>query len=366
MGRRPHSVGADRHGGGGGERGRGPRLARRHLGDGIEPARRRRLDSLVTMRRRDILTLAGATAIAHPFVARAQQFALPVVGFLHSGSPGPFASLVAAFRDGLREAGYVVGRNVLVDFRWAEGNYDLVPSLALDLVRREATVIVAAGGSVALAAKATTRTIPIVFISGGDPLGSGLVAGLDRPGGNATGVNILTAALNQKRLSLLREIVPNTTLVAVLLNTNNPNSSNQLTDLQQAARSLGQTIHIAKATSERDIDTAFASFPDIRPDALFVGADAFFYGRRNQIVRLAGRYGLPALYSQRDFALAGGLISYGASLAFCYPQGGVFARGVLEWFSPAPLPGIPTTPLETGTNQKTAPSPCLDGPPDLF
>jgi putative tryptophan/tyrosine transport system substrate-binding protein len=320
----------------------------------------------VTMRRRDILTLAGATAIAHPFVARAQQFALPVVGFLHSGSPGPFASLVAAFRDGLREAGYVVGRNVLIDFRWAEGNYDLVPSLALDLVRRQATVIVAAGGSVALAAKATTRTIPIVFISGGDPLGSGLVAGLDRPGGNATGVNIVTAALNQKRLSLLREIVPNTTLVAVLLNTNNPNSSNQLTDLQQAARSLGQAIHIAKATSERDIDTAFASFPDIRPDALFVGADAFFYGRRNQIVRLAGRYGLPALYSQRDFAMAGGLISYGASLAFGYRQAGLYAGRILDGSSPATLPVIQSTQLELVINQRTARSLGLTVPPNLL
>ena len=263
----------------------------------------------------------------------------------------------------------MVGRNVLIDFRWAEGNYDLVPSLALDLVRREATVIVAAGGSVALAAKATTRTIPIVFISGGDPLGSGLVAGLDRPGGNATGVNIVAAALNQKRLSLLREIVPNTTLVAVLLNTNNPNSSNQLTDLQQAARSLGQAIHIAKATSERDIDTAFASFPDIRPDALFVGADVcgtLFQLVHRQIVRLAGRYGLPALYSQRDFALAGGLISYGASLAFGYRQAGLYAGRILDGSSPATLPVIQSTQLELVINQRTARSLGLTVPPNLL
>ena len=318
------------------------------------------------MRRRELLTLAGAAVVAHPLAAHSQQQALPVVGFLHSGSPGPFASLVAAFRDGLREAGYVVGRNVLIDFRWAEGHYDLVPSLAFDLVRREATVIVAAGGSAALAAKATTRTIPIVFISGGDPLGSGLVAGLDRPGGNATGVNIVTTALNEKRLALLREIVPNATLVAVLLNTNNPNSANQLTDLQQAARSLGQGIHIAKATSERDIDAAFASFPELRPDALFVGPDAFFYGRRNQIVRLAGRYGLPALYSQRDFVLAGGLISYGASLGFGYRQAGLYAGRILDGASPAALPVIQSTQHELAINVKTARALDLTVPPNLL
>jgi putative ABC transport system substrate-binding protein len=318
------------------------------------------------MRRRELRTLAGAAAVAPPLAARAQQQALPVVGFLHSGSPGPFASLVAAFRDGLREAGYVVGRNVLIDFRWAEGNYDLVPSLAFDLVRREATVIVAAGGSAALAAKATTRTIPIVFISGGDPLGSGLVAGLDRPGGNATGVNIVTAALNEKRLALLREIVPNATLVAVLLNTNNPNSANQLTDLQQAARSLGQAIHIAKATSERDIDAAFANFPELRPDALFVSPDAFFYGRRNQIVRLAGRHGLPTLYSQRDFVRAGGLISYGASLAFGYRQAGLYAGRVLDGSSPAALPVVQSTQIELAINLKTARALDLTVPPNLL
>ncbi|HEY4472083.1 MAG TPA: ABC transporter substrate-binding protein, partial [Stellaceae bacterium] len=257
------------------------------------------------MRRRELIAGISAAAVAPARISQAQQ-GLPIVGFLHSGSPGPFANLVAAFRDGLRQAGYVPGQNVRIDFRWAEGNYDLLPSLALDLARRDVSVIVAAGGSPASAAKNATRTIPIVFISGGDPLGSGLIAGIDRPGGNATGINIITTALNERRLRLLHELVPNTTLVAVLVNTSNPNSAAQLADVQQAARSLGQAVHIAKATSEREIDAAFATFPEFRPDALFVAGDPFFYGRRNQIVRLAGRYDLPAVYTQRDFVLAGG------------------------------------------------------------
>ena len=225
------------------------------------------------MRRRALITGVGASVIACPLAAWAQQPQLPVIGFLHSGSPGPFAHLVAAFREGLREAGYVESQNVAIEYRWAEGHYDLLPSLALDLVRREAAVIVAAGSSPALAAKAATRTVPIVFISGGDPLGRGLVTGINRPGGNATGINVVTAELTGKRLALLRELVPNTTLIAVLLNTSNPNSAGQLGDIQQAARSLGQSIHISKATSERDIDAAFSSFPDFRPDALLISPE---------------------------------------------------------------------------------------------
>src|ERR1043166_731619 len=244
------------------------------------------------MRRRDLITLIGDAAVAPMRIACAQQAQLPVIGFLHSGSPGPFAKLGAAFREGLREAGYMPGQNVRVDFRWAEGNYELLPELALDLVRRDVSVLV----------------------------GSGLVTGLERPGGNATGINLVSTALNEKRLRLLHELVPNTTLIAVLVNTNNPNAANQLADIQQAARSLGQAIHIAKATSEREIDAAFATFPGFRPDALFVAGDPFLYGRRNQIVRRAGRYDLPAVHTQREFPLAGGLLSYGAGLANGYRQ----------------------------------------------
>jgi putative ABC transport system substrate-binding protein len=307
------------------------------------------------MRRRDLLaSLAAAALAAPPTVARAQQSSLPLIGFLHSGSPGPFVHLVAAFREGLRETGYVEGQNVAIEFRWAEGHYDLLPSLALDLVRRETAVIVAVGSSPALAAKAATRTLPIVFISGGDPLGRGLVAGIDRPGGNATGINVITAELTGKRLALLRELVPNATLIAVLLNTSNPNSAGQLGDIQQVARSLGQPIHIAKATSERDIDIAFSSFPEFRPDALLVSPDSFFSGRRNQIVRLAARHTLPALYFQREFALAGGLASYGASLADGYRQAGVYAGRILAGASPGELPVTQSAKFELVFNLRTA------------
>jgi putative ABC transport system substrate-binding protein len=318
------------------------------------------------MRRRDLIAGVAAAIGAHPFNVMAQQQAVPVIGFLHSGSPGPFANTVAAFRDGLREAGYAPGQNVRIEFRWAEGNYDLLPSLALDLARREVSVIVAGGGSPALAAKNATRTIPIVFISGGDPLGSGLVAGIDRPGGNATGINILTAALNGRRLSLLRELVPNTTLVAVLVNTSNPNSATQLADIQQAARTLGQAIHIAKATSEREIDAAFASFPEFRPDAVFIAGDPFFYSRRNQIVRLTGRYDVPSIYTQRDFVLAGGLLSYGASLADGYRQAGVYVGRILSGAAPADLPVTQSNTFELTINLKTAKRLDLTVPPSIL
>ena len=317
------------------------------------------------MRRRDlILGIGGALAV--PLAAQAQQPQLPLIGFLHGGSPGPYAHLVAAFRDGLRETGYVAGQNVTIEFRWAEGHYDLLPSLALDLVRREAAVILAAGSSPALAAKAASRTIPIVFISGGDPLGRGLVAGIDRPGGNATGINVITAELAGKRLTLLRELAPNATLVAVLLNTSNPNSAGQLGDIQQAARSLGQPIHIAKATSERDIDVAFSSFAEFRPDALLVSPDPFFSGRRNQIVRLASRQALPTLYFQREFALAGGLASYGVSLADGYRQAGLYVGRILAGASPAELPVTQSAKFELVINLRTARALGLTVPPTLL
>jgi putative ABC transport system substrate-binding protein len=308
------------------------------------------------MRRRDLLTgLAAAAVAAQPVAARAQRPAMPVIGFLHSGSPGPFAHLVAAFRDGLREAGYVEGQNVAIEYRWAEGQYDLLPTLAADLVRRQVAVIVSGGGMpAALAAKSVTRTIPIVFNGGGDPVKQGLVASLNRPGGNVTGVNVFTAALGAKRLGLLRDLVPNTTLVAVLLNTNNPNTSSQLTELQEAARALGQPIHISKATTERDVDAAFASFTEIRPDAMLVAADPFLYSRRNQIVRLAARQGLPALYEQREFVLAGGLVSYGTNLAYGYRQVGIYAGRILNGENPAELPVVQSTKFELVINLRTA------------
>jgi putative ABC transport system substrate-binding protein len=319
------------------------------------------------MKRRELLTLAGAAAVAYPLAVRAQQAQSPVIGFLHSGSPGPFASLVAAFRDGLREAGYVAGQNVLVDFRWAEGQYDLVPEMAAELARRQVALIVAGGGAApALAVKAVTRTIPIIFISGGDPLRLGLVARLDRPGGNVTGVNLVTAAMSGHRLGLLRELVPGATLIAVLLNTSNPTAATQLTEFQEAARSIGQPIHITKATSERELDAAFASFSELRPDALLVSADPFFYSRRNQIVRLAGRQALPALYEQREFALAGGLMSYGTSLAHGYRQAGIYAGQILAGAAPAELPVIQSAKFELVINLKTAKALGLTVPQSLL
>jgi len=307
------------------------------------------------MKRRELLTLAGAAAITYPFAAGAQQQAVPVIGFLHSGSAGPFANLVAAFRDGLREAGYAEGQNVHIDFRWAEGQYDLVPELAADLVRRQVALIVTGGGAApALAVKAVTRTIPVIFISGGEPLRLGLVTRLDRPGGNVTGVNVVTAALSGHRLRLLRELVPGATLIAVLLNTSNPNAATQLTEFQEAARSIGQPIHIVKATSERELDAAFASFSELRPDALLVSPDPFFYSRRNQIVRLAGRQALPALYEQREFALAGGLMSYGTSLVDGYRQAGNYAGQILGGAAPGELPVIQSAKFELVINLRTA------------
>jgi putative ABC transport system substrate-binding protein len=307
------------------------------------------------MKRRELIGGLAGAAIAFPLAARAQQPQLPLIGFLHSGSPGPFAHLVAAFREGLREAGYVEGQNVAIEFRWAEGHYDLLPEMAADLVRRQVAVIVSGGGiPAALAAKSVTRTIPIVFNGGGDPVGLGLVASLNRPGGNVTGVNVFAVALGAKRLGLLRDIVPNATLIAVLLNTNNPNTASQLTDIQEAARGLGQPIHFAKATTERDVDAAFASFADFRPDAMLVAADPFLYSRRNQIVRLAARQALPALYEQREFVLAGGLVSYGTSLAYGYRQVGLYAGRILNGEKPADLPVVQSTKFELVINLRTA------------
>ena len=307
------------------------------------------------MKRRELLSLLGAASVARLSVASAQQQSFPVIGFLHSGSPGPFANLVAAFREGLRTSGYIEGKNVIVDFRWAEGQYELLSGLADELVRRQVALIVAGGGAApALAVKAMTRTIPVIFISGGDPIRLGLVARLDRPGGNVTGINVVTADLSAKRLALLRELVPNATLVAVLLNTSNPTAGTELTGLQEAARSIGQPIHITKATNERELDAAFASFPELRPDALLVSPDSFFYSRRNQIVRLAGRYGLPALYEQREFALAGGLMSFGTNLAYGYRDAGLYAGRILLGATPAELPVIQSAKFELVINMKTA------------
>lgn len=307
------------------------------------------------MRRRDLLALVAGAMAGWPRGARAQQQRLPIIGFLHSGSPGPFAHLAAAFRDTLQGAGYAEGQNVAIDFRWAEGQYGVLPGLAAELVRGQVAVIVAGGGGPAVvAAKSVTRTIPIVFVSGGDPVKMGLVVSLSRPGGNVTGINIFTATLNAKRFGLLHDLMPAAKLVAVLVNPSSQSAGSQVTEIQQAASSIGQSIHIAKATSEAEIEAVFASFAGIHPDALLVSADPFFNSRRNQIVVLAERHGLPGFYEEREYVLAGGLISYGTNLAEAYRQAAFYTARVLSGEKPAELPVFQVSKFELVINLRAA------------
>ena len=257
------------------------------------------------MRRREFITLLGGAAATWPLVAHAQQPSMPVIGFLNAASPGPWASFVAAFRNGLKESGYVEGQSVAIEYRWAEGKYDKLPELAADLVRQGVSVIVATGGSVSvLSAKAATTAIPIVFSIGIDPVRLGLVASLNRPGGNLTGVTLLVSELGGKLLGLLREIVPTGTLIAVLLNPDNPNAEYELNYIQQAARNIKQEIHILHARNGREIDAAFATMIQLGTGALLVGSDPFFNSRRDQLVALAARHRIPAIYEEREYAAA--------------------------------------------------------------
>jgi putative ABC transport system substrate-binding protein len=307
------------------------------------------------MRRREFLGVLGGAVAAGPLAASAQQPSMPVIGFLSGASPGPFAHLVAAFRQGLQEAGYTEGQNVTIEYRWAEGQYDRLPSLAADLVHLPVAVIAATGGSVAArAAKAATATIPIVFSSGADPVKVGLVASLSRPGGNVTGVHVFIGALDPKKLGLLRELAPQATLVGALLNPNVEDFQVRLADLQEAARTVGQQIHILSASTEGELDTAFAALSQIGAGALVVSADAFFNSRRDQIVALAARYAIPAIYETREYAVAGGLMSYGTSLTESYHQVGVYTGRILKGAKPADLPVFQLTKFQFVLNLKTA------------
>jgi putative tryptophan/tyrosine transport system substrate-binding protein len=306
------------------------------------------------MRRRDFISLIGGATIGWPLAARAQH-AMPVIGFLSGQSPTEFAPYMAAFQQGLKEDGFVEGQNVKIEYRWAEGQYDRLPALAADLVRREVAVIAATGGTVSvLAAKAATTTIPIVFTTGADPVKIGLVTNLNRPSGSITGASFFTNPLAAKRLELLREFVPNATLIAFLVNPNSPNAGPDVTEAQDAARSLGLQLLVVRAGTERELAGAFATLVEQRAGALLVAADAFFISRRDQLVELAARHMVPAIYFANEFAEAGGLTSYGLSQTDVYRQAGVYAGHILKGAVPADLPVVLPTKYEFVINMKTA------------
>jgi putative ABC transport system substrate-binding protein len=305
------------------------------------------------MRRRQFITLLGGTATGWPLAARAQQPAMPVIGLLNGGSPKAYAPYVAAFRQALKEGGYIEGQNVAIEYRWAEGRYDRLPALAADLVRRQVTVI-AANTPAAFMAKAATATIPIVFTLGGDPVEVGLVASLNRPGGNITGVTQLNVEVAPKRLELLHELIPTATIMAVLVNPTNSNAETLSRDLQAAARTLGVQLHILHASTERDIDEAFAGLPQLRAGGLMIGGDAFFNTRSEQLGALTVRHAVPTIYQYREFAAAGGLMSYGSNLADAYHLAGVYTARILGGAKPADLPVQQSTKVELIINMKTA------------
>ncbi len=317
------------------------------------------------MNRRELMLLLGGAMTAGRGL-RAQQKAAPVIGFLGVASPGPYAPYVIAFREGLSEAGCVEGKNLAIEYRWAEGRDDRLPALAIDLVGRKVDVIATAGGpSPTLAAKGATSTIPIVFVSG-DPIGDGLVASLARPHGNLTGVSILVVELNPKRLEMLSELVPRAGIIALLVNPNNPQTERVTLDVEEAARTKGVQLPVVKARTESEIDAAFASLVQLQAGALLVQADPVFTGLREAIVMLAARHAIPAIYPLREFAASGGLISYGASLTGSYRLAGGYVGRILNGAKPADLPVEQPTRFELVVNLKTAAALGLTVPPSIL
>jgi len=318
--------------------------------------------------RRTFITLLGGAALAPLLAARAQQAAMPVVGFLAVGSPEASANLVAAFRNGLSESGYVEGLNVAIDYRWAGNQYDRLPALAAELVRRKVAVIVATGGTVSVpVAKAVTTTIPIVFNMGGDPVQAGLIASLNRPGGNVTGISYMNVELGAKRLGLLHELLPGASRFAVLVDPNVPAAAEStVTDLQAAASTIARQIEVLAAGTNREIDAAFARLAQTRSDALLVSPLPLFYDRRVQILTLAARHAIPAIYPAREWAEAGGMMSYGSSFIDLFRQTGIYTGRVLKGEKPADLPILRATKFELVINLQTAKTFGIEVPPTLL
>jgi putative tryptophan/tyrosine transport system substrate-binding protein len=317
------------------------------------------------MKRRHFITLIGGAAAAWPLAARAQQPKMPVIGFLNGASPDGYVPMVAAFRQGLKEAGYVEGQNVAVEYRWAEGQYDRVPVIALELVDRRVAVLVANTPGV-LAIKAAIMTTPIVFTTAGDPVQIGLVASMSRPGGNITGATSLAAELASKRLELAHQLVPSASVIAALINPTSNTADPQVRDLEAAARTLGLQLRVAHASSERDFDTVLANLAQLRPGALVIHSDGFLISRNEQLATLAIRYALPAISQERAFVAAGGLMSYGGSLPETYRQAGVYTGRILKGEKPADLPVVQPTRFELMINLKTAKALGIEVPPTLL
>jgi putative ABC transport system substrate-binding protein len=310
---------------------------------------------IAKLKRREFITLLSGAAAAWPLAARAQQPSMPVIGFLNSASPEPYARMVAAFRQGLNEKGYVAGQSVAIEYRWAEGRYDRVPEMAGELVRRQVAVIAATGTPAMLAAKAATTAIPIVFTTGTDPVQLGVVTSLNRPGGNVTGVTTLNVEVAPKRLELARELIPGTSTVAVLINRTNPETETELRIMQTAASALGLQLHVLDASTEHDFDTIFAALHQTPARVLVIaGADPFLISRSEQLAELTVRHAVPAIFQFREFVAAGGLISYGGSVTDAYRQAGIYAGRILKGEKPGELPVQQATKVELFVNLKTA------------
>jgi putative ABC transport system substrate-binding protein len=317
------------------------------------------------MKRREFITLAGGAAVAWPLAARAQLPVMPVIGYFHFAAPA-YTPTAAPFLQGLKETGYIAGQNVAIEYRWAEGQYDRLPAMAAELVGRKVDLIAAFGPPPAKAAKTATSTIPIVFEVGNDAVEAGLVASLARPGGNATGLSILFTQLTGKRLELLCELIPQARTIALLVNPKSPTAEPSIRGAQEAARAKGVQLSILNASTESEIDAAFATFVNLRADGLIIAADPFFDTRRQQLVAPAARYRVPTIYFEREFSAAGGLISYGTSLPAVYRQMGVYAGRILKGENPANLPVEQPTKFEMIINLKTAEALGLTVPPKLL